>query len=938
MFAPGKRLPPVLRLQHLASITAIIIGTFVGCVSADATSLGAPYSFGEQLTHGEGVLGLVSADLDGDGKPELIGSEPEANRIVVWEPDGAGGLRIKSAIPCQLPGALVAADFNSDGIMDIATVSPTYCGARCNPDSNRLTLLTGLGGGAFRTAQTLIMHATWQLSSGDFNGDGRPDLVTYEDSLSIIFNNGTGFESPVRYALTLEPYNWIAGLTMGDVNRDGFADIVVVLGDKTLIYSGNSQGALIAPDSLAFGMWDGSNPILADFDSDGALDLVLPENGGSFAVFWNSGTGLFPEPQHVPCNSEFTNRMAAADLDGDGRLDLFAAASHGYKDRIVIEWNMGARNWEQVHIFIADEALPHGISALLAYDFDRDGLLDVVDVPVIDVGGDVLGFRHVAARSFAALEEYSFDGPVGGVPITLEDGRSAILILGNGAAKVMIARPDGSFAPPIDYAGTDGASWLDWNEDGLVDFGLPRGDSLEIHLLGGGQETVPKLPSGTIIGRGDFNGDGLKDVLLRTPGLDLRIAFRDPLHGYSDPIPLPAGSDFPQPAIVAVGDFNGDGLCDFSTGQRDSGNVTNSVIVYLNSAGGRFIRGLAQAVPAMPAGYDLPGPSQLLAKDLDGDHRLDIVFCGTFWAAGGLVWIGRGLGDGSFEWTPDRYGLPSEAPSCSVIDLTNDGLPDMVGMSYWNGTGIGKLSFLANLGGGRFGEPGLLQEIGAYPSGPSFADLNGDGRTDIVTNSWGYYPYEHGNVRILLNIGQDIATPVSLAPLRAVLQGTQARIEWFSQDRGSISGTVMRSDDGGGWHSVGTAWCDGTGLVGFTDASIHTGTRYSYRLDYLVGGIPQHTATIELYVPAAALALAFTNGNPAHGRLRVSCVLPNAEPARLDIFDIAGRRVESSPVTRLPSGVAIASLNGDSQLGAGIYWARLTQGSHSVGTRIVLLP
>ncbi len=170
---------------------------------------------------------------------------------------GAGGLRIKSTIPCQRPGALVAADFNADGVIDIATIS-MGCGAGCDPDSNRLTLLTGLGGGAFRSAQTLTMRATWQLASGDFNGDKHPDLATYDDSLSILFSNGTNFEPPARYAIPLEPHNLITGLTMGDVDRDGYADIVVTLGDKTLIYPGNSTGALHVPNSLAFGMWDTS--------------------------------------------------------------------------------------------------------------------------------------------------------------------------------------------------------------------------------------------------------------------------------------------------------------------------------------------------------------------------------------------------------------------------------------------------------------------------------------------------------------------------------------------------------------------------------------------------------------------------------------------------------------------------------------------------------
>jgi len=93
-----------------------------------------------------------------------------------------------------------------------------------------------------------------------------------------------------------------------------------------------------------------------------------------------------------------------------------------------------------------------------------------------------------------------------------------------------------------------------------------------------------------------------------------------------------------------------------------------------------------------------------------------------------------------------------------------------------------------------------------------------------------------------------------------------------------------------------------------------------------------------LIVPAAALAIALADGDPARGRLRVSCLLPNDVPASLDLFDIAGRRVESRTFTGLPNANVTIEFNVDSHFAAGVYWARLTQGSRSAGTRIVLLP
>ena len=173
---------------------------------------------------------------------------------------------------------------------------------------------------------------------------------------------------------------------------------------------------------------------------------------------------------------------------------------------------------------------------------------------------------------------------------------------------------------------------------------------------------------------------------------------------------------------------------------------------------------------------------------------------------------------------------------------------------------------------------------------------------------------------------------------RAIFQQGHAHIEWLSQNRAEFSGTVMRSEHSGSWQEVGAAWSDGAGLVVFNDASVKFGTRYAYRFDYVVNGVTQQSATIDLTVPAAALSLAISSGNPTHGRLRFSCTLPGAEPATLDLFDIAGRRVESQPLKRAPSGDVTAVLNAAARLDAGVYWARLRQGPCVAGTRVVLLP
>ena len=180
------------------------------------------------------------------------------------------------------------------------------------------------------------------------------------------------------------------------------------------------------------------------------------------------------------------------------------------------------------------------------------------------------------------------------------------------------------------------------------------------------------------------------------------------------------------------------------------------------------------------------------------------------------------------------------------------------------------------------------------------------------------------------------ATLLSLASADA--QSDRVTLLWQGDAASSVTASVERRTDSGDWMSVGSPAIDGTDRLRYEDRDVAAGARYAYRLRYSLGGIERTTSEAWVSVPGAAqLALAGLRPNPSSGsNLRVAFSLPDAGSARLELIDIAGRRIAAREVGGLGAGSHIEPLRTDSRVPAGLYWLRLTQGSHSLVTRAVV--
>ncbi len=163
----------------------------------------------------------------------------------------------------------------------------------------------------------------------------------------------------------------------------------------------------------------------------------------------------------------------------------------------------------------------------------------------------------------------------------------------------------------------------------------------------------------------------------------------------------------------------------------------------------------------------------------------------------------------------------------------------------------------------------------------------------------------------------------------------RARLEWWVSSQGSV--TVERRQEQTGWTAMVQAMPDGAGRVTFVDLAVAAGARYGYRLAIAQAGGVIYAGEAWVEVPArAALALPGARPNPAGDDLTVWFSLPDDAPARLELFDLLGRRVVEREVGALGSGSHTVRLTAADGLGPGVYLVRLTRGARSLAARAVV--
>ena len=236
------------------------------------------------------------------------------------------------------PSTVATADLNGDGKLDMVVA---------NALTNTISVLLGNGDGIFQTPRQFAIGAfkspigfasvlglpnfRRQVVIADFNGDHIPDVaVSNFDSgdVSILLGRGDGTFAPqLRFNATAAPF----GLAVGDFNGDGIPDLAAIdspsgLQDSTVaVLLGRGDGTFL-PEQTFAGLTGGASPFstvtVADLNHDGKDDLIVSgSNDFKFSVFLGNGDGTF-QNSGVFGGSRFGSGVAVLDLNGDGNLDV----------------------------------------------------------------------------------------------------------------------------------------------------------------------------------------------------------------------------------------------------------------------------------------------------------------------------------------------------------------------------------------------------------------------------------------------------------------------------------------------------------------------------------------------------------------------------------------------------------------------------------------
>jgi hypothetical protein len=303
------------------------------------------------LAVGEGPASLVAGDFNGDGLLDLAVATPAADRpgggcITVLLGQGDGSFQQAFHLDIHgTPSALVAADFDGDGTLDLAVATI----AADRPSGGCIIALLGQGDGSFQQAFNIDVHGRpTAMMSGDFNQDGIPDLAvaTVEDRpgggcITVLLGLGAQGNAGFQEAFDIATDGRPTSLVVGDFNGDGIPDLAVgTVEDRpgggciTVLLGLGAQGN--GGFQQAFHIDISGTPaalVAADFNGDGNLDLAVAADrpgGGCIDVLLGQGDGTFQDAFDLHVRGRPT-ALVAGDLNGDGNLDLVDASNGGLK-------------------------------------------------------------------------------------------------------------------------------------------------------------------------------------------------------------------------------------------------------------------------------------------------------------------------------------------------------------------------------------------------------------------------------------------------------------------------------------------------------------------------------------------------------------------------------------------------------------------------------
>ncbi|MHB1839379.1 MAG: beta strand repeat-containing protein [Acidobacteriaceae bacterium] len=476
----------------------------------DALPGGRNFLAATQMGPGNMADAVATADFNGDGLPDVAVAYLEDGKVGVMLGNGNGTFGAQTLYSVgKHPYSIAVGDLNHDGSPDIVVANET---------DGTVSVLLNNGSGGFGTASTYTVgRLPTGVAIGDLNGDGFPDLAVTNyggNDVSILINSGTGTFTPgstPTLAAGTNPYN----VAIADFRGDGKNDVAITnfKSSDAEVYLGNGDGSFQSPTTFTIPSLPGGGGVapvggiepssiaVGDFNRDGNLDFAVgTAAGNTIAIFLGNGSGGFTSSAIQTLN--FPVSIAVGDVNGDGIPDIVNVNPNFNNVSVLLGKGDGtfSSRWQ---FPTAATTAPNTVGAqpwaVALADFNQDGKLDIVTA-------------NTVARINLTMPAYQ---PAPGAVLSPASPNStSVLLNSSGTSNVVTVSPNGNNVPynsSVTLSAKITPALGGVTATGSVLFedtnGSPASNT-PVPLAGGqGSVTLQNLGSGTHIISGLYSGD-----------------------------------------------------------------------------------------------------------------------------------------------------------------------------------------------------------------------------------------------------------------------------------------------------------------------------------------------------------------------------------------------------------------------------------------------
>jgi FG-GAP-like repeat len=303
-----------------AGVAVTRLGVSGGGFAAETTypQVVSPLPATGKESGGEDLNQTAVTDIDGDGRQDVL---LLSYRIQTLGNRGDGTLAVGASSTDVSGSTLVIGDFDGDGIRDL--VLPGRGSRLGGPaPTPEVQFLRGLGNGQFTDMGMIWGGGVGTIAAAaiDINSDGRLDVVIDRGTREVLLGHGDGtFDAPLTLGSNVFG---AAPITAQDLDGDGRSDLFTV----HAVEINNGDGTLTKKpiSDPTLGVW----PAFADFDGDGAVDVVTRANAG-VAVLFGRGDGTFDAAEYFEAHGFWNGAISTGDADADGFVDILLEGTEG---------------------------------------------------------------------------------------------------------------------------------------------------------------------------------------------------------------------------------------------------------------------------------------------------------------------------------------------------------------------------------------------------------------------------------------------------------------------------------------------------------------------------------------------------------------------------------------------------------------------------------